>query len=102
MDTENYINPIIQDNRILVHIKMVSKNSGYNVHIINKTVSNPSRNLHLWLGINKAVLNCEDKLMDTTPILKDSRTYVPIRFITESFGVNVQWNSKNREVAHII
>jgi hypothetical protein len=41
MDTENYINPIIQDNRILVHIKMVSKNSGYNVHIINKTVSDP-------------------------------------------------------------
>ena len=30
--------------------------------------------------------------MDVAPILKDSRTLVPVRFITEAFGCEVKWD----------
>ena len=36
--------------------------------------------------------------MDTEPFLKDSRTFVPIRFISEAMGLNVDWNSDTQEV----
>ena len=36
--------------------------------------------------------------MDTAPFLKDSRTFVPIRFVAEGMGLNVDWNNDTREV----
>ena len=36
--------------------------------------------------------------MDTAPFLQDSRTFVPIRFVAEGMGLNVEWNNDTREV----
>lgn len=36
--------------------------------------------------------------MDTEPFLKDSRTFVPIRFVAEGMGHNVEWLNDTREV----
>ena len=36
--------------------------------------------------------------MDTAPFLKDSRTFVPVRFVAEGMGLNVDWNNHTREV----
>ncbi|PIP49745.1 MAG: copper amine oxidase, partial [Caldiserica bacterium CG23_combo_of_CG06-09_8_20_14_all_35_60] len=33
------------------------------------------------------------------PLIKDSRTFVPLRFIAETMGFNVEWNSANRSIA---
>ncbi len=36
--------------------------------------------------------------MDVAPFLKDSRTYVPVRFVAEGMGYNVDWNEKEQSV----
>ncbi len=36
--------------------------------------------------------------MDTTPFIKDNRTFVPIRFVSENLGANVYWNGEKRAV----
>lgn len=36
--------------------------------------------------------------MDVAPFLKDSRTYVPIRFVAEGMGYNVEWDEKEQSV----
>ena len=36
--------------------------------------------------------------MDTAPFLKDSRTFVPIRFIAEGMGLKVDWDNDTQEV----
>ncbi len=36
--------------------------------------------------------------MDTAPFIKDNRTFVPIRFVSENLGASVSWNGKTREV----
>lgn len=33
--------------------------------------------------------------MDTQAILKDARTFVPVRFVSEAMGANVEWDSVN-------
>ena len=35
---------------------------------------------------------------DVVPVIKDSRTFVPLRFISEAFGMDVQFNSETREI----
>ncbi|MEA3313401.1 MAG: stalk domain-containing protein [Caldisericota bacterium] len=36
--------------------------------------------------------------MDTSPFIKDSRTFVPVRFISENLGAKVSWDGEKREV----
>jgi len=36
--------------------------------------------------------------MDTAPFIKDNRTFVPIRFVAENLGFNVQWDATERKV----
>ena len=38
------------------------------------------------------------KDFDSVPYVKNSRTYVPLRFITESLGASVEWNNTTQEV----
>ena len=36
--------------------------------------------------------------MDTAPFIKDSRTFVPIRFIAEALGANVMWDDNAKTI----
>ena len=40
----------------------------------------------------------ESKTMNTTAFVRDSRTYVPVRYLAEAFGATVQWDSGTRTV----
>lgn len=57
----------------------------------------------LYLGESKAIvqsqqLNIDSKDEKITPVIKDGRTLVPIRFIAESLGANVEYDSKTSKV----
>ncbi len=45
-----------------------------------------------------ANVNGEIKVMDAMPFLKNERTYVPVRFLSENLGFSVQWDGINRIV----
>jgi len=45
-----------------------------------------------------ASLNGKAYEMDTPPVIRNDRVYVPIRFIMEAFGAKVEWNSTERRV----
>ena len=50
------------------------------------------------IGSNKFIVDKTEKEFDVVPYLKDGRTYVPIRFVTESLGASVEWNDNTKEV----
>lgn len=52
------------------------------------------------LKIGSRILDNDGQItsMDTTPFLKDSRTFVPLRFIAEVFGKTVEWVNDSQEV----
>ena len=52
----------------------------------------------LKIGDEKALVNNEEVELDAAPIIKDNRTFVPLRFIAENLGCNVEWNEDKREV----
>lgn len=47
----------------------------------------------------KITLNGTEVKTDVEPVLKDNRTLVPVRFISEALGYKVEWNEAKREVA---
>ncbi|MDY3118937.1 MAG: stalk domain-containing protein [Peptoniphilus sp.] len=38
----------------------------------------------------------QTRTMDTTPVIKDNRTLVPLRFLMESYGAQVSWDADRR------
>lgn len=51
------------------------------------------------VGSNVYELNGVSKKMDGgMPVLKNGRTFVPLRVIAESMGLNVSWNDKDRTI----
>lgn len=89
-----------KDNRIFIPLRSVTEKLGYTVNYEPKdqsiTVVNNKTNLKMKLDSKEYTVNDKEFKMDTTPVVKNNRTYVPIRFIGESFGVDVQWNSQHK------
>ena len=55
--------------------------------------------IKMTIGSKKYYVNGNEKYMDTVPILnEDNRTLVPIRFIVEALGCNVEWDNITQTV----
>jgi hypothetical protein len=62
----------------------------YVITVINKIV--------LQIGNLKASVNDEEVTLDTPPYIKNGRTMVPFRFISESFGAHVIYDAVERSI----
>ncbi|MEO3944430.1 NlpC/P60 family protein [Gorillibacterium sp. CAU 1737] len=97
--------PFVDDNsRTQIPVRMVAEKLGYSVSStpvgkqVKVTISGNGRTVVLQTGSNRAELNGKGITLDTSAILSDNRTYVPLRFISESFGTEVDWDSKTQLV----
>ena len=50
------------------------------------------------IGSKRYELDGVEMEMDTAPFLKNSRTFVPIRFVAEGMKLNVDWDNDTQEV----
>lgn len=56
------------------------------------------KTINLWIGSKEAEVNGEIVKMDVSPFIKNGRTYVPVRFVTESLGAYVFWDQEDKRV----
>lgn len=103
------------NNRTLVPIRFISEELGAKVNWDEKTktvsIEQDEKNIEMKLGSSQIKLDGQTKQMDTAPISKQNRTFVPLRFVSEGLGVNVDWlkevstvqisTGKEIEVTHI-
>ena len=100
MDVAPYIEP--STGRTLVPIRFISEAFGADVEWepefkvvtikLNDTV------IKLQVGNSIATVNGNKVQLDQPPVIKDNRTMVPLRFISEAFGATVEWFPDTREV----
>lgn len=91
--------PFIDENqRIQVPVRFVSEKLGYSVSWealgdnVKVTIKNANKVVVLRTGDNRATVNGKSVILDTKVRLLEGRTYVPLRFIAESLGSEVQWD----------
>jgi hypothetical protein len=102
-DTQAFIN---QDGRTMVPVRFVAENLGFDVQWegSTRTVKISGRDSVLELVIESSSIKrnrsgaLDALTMDTIPVIKDGRTMVPLRFISEAMGIEVNWNGANTEV----
>lgn len=96
------VSPFIDNDRTLVPIRVISENLGYNVDWNNQDrkviVKNNDKSIELVIGDKNVNVNGNKSTIDVAPMIKDERTFVPLRFIAENFDNNVNWDKDTRTV----
>lgn len=92
-----------KSNRVQVPVRFVSEALGAKVDWNSKTkkvtVDLNSNQIVLTLGKKAYTVNGKTKQMDTVALRKSDRTYVPLRFVSEALGAQVNWDSLNYMVS---
>ncbi|MDU5324766.1 MAG: copper amine oxidase N-terminal domain-containing protein, partial [Peptoniphilus harei] len=96
------VSPFIERDRTLVPIRIISENLGYEVGWDNNsrkvTVKNNDKTIELIIGKKDVKINDKVSNIDVPPMIKSERTFVPLRFISESFDNDVLWDNNTRTV----
>lgn len=93
----------VDDNgRTLVPVRFIAEKMGANVGWEHKTMTVPIErdDLHivLTIGESKALVNGQEMVFDTKAITSGGRTFVPLRFVSEALGAEVDWDSPTSTV----
>ena len=95
--------PFIDENgRTLIPVRFVTESLGATVewNEVYQEVKIKKDNVNISIMINDKdiVVNGRIKTMDTKAIIKDGRTFVPIRYVAEELGATVGWDPNTRTV----
>lgn len=60
------------------------------------TIKQGKTTIVLKSGSNIAMVGSKQVVMDTKMRVVDGRSFVPVRFVSETFGYSLKWDSKNR------
>lgn len=88
--------------RTLIPLRLIGDVMGANITWIAKDkeaiLSMGNDIVSLVLGENTAIVNGEQKQLDTIPVSNNSTIMVPARFISEAFGIKVSYNQTTNVV----
>ena len=100
--------PIVSEGRTLLPIKYATEPLGatldWNAADKKVTIKTSTKTIELWIGKNTAKINGVATLIDPgntavqPVILPPGRTMLPLRFVTENLGCDLEWNPSTKEV----
>ncbi|MFZ5596714.1 MAG: stalk domain-containing protein [Bacillota bacterium] len=94
------------DGRVMVPVRFVAEELGANVgwngvtRIVSITKGDTS--ISLTIGRREASVNGRVIALDTEAVLKNDRTMVPVRFVSEAFGADVVWEPKTLNTGNCV
>jgi hypothetical protein len=98
--------PAIFNSRTFIPIRIITEVFGgsiaWDAALQKVTVVRNGTTLKLWIGKSVAEINGESVSIDTNPsvvpVISYGRTLLPLRFVAESLGLDIQWDG----VTHMI
>ncbi|WP_342428691.1 copper amine oxidase N-terminal domain-containing protein [Paenibacillus sp. FSL L8-0158] len=93
--TTSDVKPEMKNNRSMVPLRVISESLGASVEWSNFEVILAKSDMKVKLAINRSTAEKNGKkiLIDVKPYTKNNRIYVPLRFIAEAFGCNVNYSN---------
>lgn len=100
VDTD--VSPEIRNGRTLVPVRVIFEHFDAKVYwndaIKQVTIATSDKTIILTINSNTVMVNASRYVLDTAPVIKEGRTLVPVRFISETLGNKVEWDDKTRSV----
>lgn len=100
-DNKNVI-PYIKDSRTMVPLRFLAEEMGatvgYDEQTRGITITLNGTVMELWADRADYFINGEARVMDCATEILEGRTFVPVRFVSESLGKAVEWLNEERIV----
>lgn len=94
--------PVSIGGRVLVPLRGVFERLGafvqWDPRTNSVTATRGSTTVQLQIGSTRAVVNGRVVVLDVPPMIVQSRTLVPLRFVSEAMGARVDWDAATRTV----
>lgn len=99
-DSSPYID---QNNRTMVPVRAISLALSAQVYWDDArkmvTIVKDGSTINLTIGNPVVQVNGKARVMDTVPVIRNDRTMVPVRYISEFLGAEVNWDDLTRTVS---
>ncbi|RUT38694.1 copper amine oxidase N-terminal domain-containing protein [Paenibacillus anaericanus] len=88
--------PYMEGSRVLIPVRFVSEALGAEVKYSNKTVviTKDGKTISMKVNTNTVTVDGKDITLDVPVRVKQNRTFVPLRFVSEALEAKVVWSSK--------
>ena len=97
--------PFIENGYTLVPIRFISETFGaevqWNEMLKVITIIYKGRTIQIQIGSTIAILDNSISKIDVAPKIVSNRTFVPLRFISETFGAQVNWDGTTKTITII-
>ncbi len=94
--------PVIKEGRTLIPVRAISEATGalveWNAEEKKVTITKGEQEIILIPGENKVYVNNTSVVIDVPAQVMNSRTMVPLRFISENLGLTVEWDSETQSI----
>jgi len=91
-----------QSNRTMIPVRFVAENLGckvdWNSELRVVYIQKNDTLIELKIGVLEAIVGGKVISLDAKAVIKENRTFVPLRFVSEALGANVEWNGDTRTV----
>ncbi len=93
--------PIERAGRVFVPLRSIFEQMGASVVYQSGTINatRGQRTISLTIGSTQATVDGQTQIVDVAPFIVGATTYVPLRFIAQSLGATVNYNSSTNVVA---
>ncbi len=96
------VSPVLLNGRLLVPLRAISEALGASVTWNSENqevlISSGQANVRLKIGSRKAYANGQQIILDVPAQILKGYTFVPLRFISESLGAQVNWDAQSNLV----
>ena len=91
------------NNRTMVPLRFIMEHMGAGVEWLAAekgiVITRGTKVLKMSIGSSQAYANGQEIILDTTPVIKESVTMVPVRFISQAFDGEIGWDDVSRTVS---
>lgn len=103
VDYSAAVQPVIKNDTTLVGLRAILEMLGAEVSWDEETrtvtATKDGINITLTIDSDKATVNGKEQKLLTAPQIINGSTMIPVRFISEQLGMNVDWDSSTRKVS---
>ncbi|MDQ0491936.1 N-acetylmuramoyl-L-alanine amidase [Paenibacillus brasilensis] len=94
--------PEMVNGKVMVPLRVVGEQLGYQFkwepQAYKISIQKNNMDMSMYVGRTSADVNGKTVSLDAPPVLRGNSTMVPLRFVGEQMGLNVDWNNKSKSV----
>ena len=94
--------PYISEGRTLIPVLYLANALGaqtlWDANTQEVTITKDDIDIKLAISSNTLTVNGKTSQMDAAPVIRNGRTYLPVRYLAEALGYDISWDAATQTI----